>query len=158
MHRWPASLRSATRATKASPYLRWIAYGQTKLANLLFTFELDRRLRASGSTVSALAAHPGYAGTHLVANGASAGPRRARLAPATRPCGRSASPPATARWPPLMAATADLPGSTYFGPSGLGESAGAAPARRLEPPGGRPRRRSGQLWELCEQVTGVHYP
>ena len=54
---------------KPRPYLRWLAYSQTKLANLLFTFELDRRLRTSGSTVAALAAHPGLSGTHLVANG-----------------------------------------------------------------------------------------
>ncbi len=46
-------------------YFRWRAYGQSKLANLLFALELDRRLRASGSTVKSLAAHPGYAATNL---------------------------------------------------------------------------------------------
>jgi NAD(P)-dependent dehydrogenase (short-subunit alcohol dehydrogenase family) len=46
-------------------YFRWNAYGQSKLANLLFALELDRRLRASGSTVKSLAAHPGYAATNL---------------------------------------------------------------------------------------------
>src|SRR5215216_1528127 len=46
-------------------YFRWRAYGQSKLANLLFTLELDRRLRARGSTVKSLAAHPGYAATNL---------------------------------------------------------------------------------------------
>lgn len=46
-------------------YRRWRAYGQSKLANLLFALELDRRLRASGSTVKSLAAHPGYAATNL---------------------------------------------------------------------------------------------
>ena len=50
-------------------YSRWTVYGQTKLANLLFTHELDRRLRRAGLPVSALAAHPGLAGTHLVVNG-----------------------------------------------------------------------------------------
>ena len=50
-------------------YHRWPEYSQSKLANLLFTFELDRRLQAAGLPVEALAAHPGYAGTHLVANG-----------------------------------------------------------------------------------------
>ena len=46
-------------------YFRWPAYGQSKLANLLFALELDRRLRADGSTVKSLAAHPGYAATNL---------------------------------------------------------------------------------------------
>ena len=50
-------------------YRRWQAYSRTKLANLLFTFELDRRLRLAGLPVAAMAAHPGYSGTHLVANG-----------------------------------------------------------------------------------------
>src|SRR5215217_8007429 len=46
-------------------YFRWNAYGQSKLANLLFALELDRRLRREGSTVKSLAAHPGYAATNL---------------------------------------------------------------------------------------------
>ena len=46
-------------------YRRWRAYGQSKLANLIFALELDRRLRAAGSTISSLAAHPGYAATNL---------------------------------------------------------------------------------------------
>src|SRR3954470_25016073 len=46
-------------------YFRWRAYGQSKLANLLFALELDRRLRSQGSTVKSLAAHPGYAATNL---------------------------------------------------------------------------------------------
>ena len=46
-------------------YFRWRAYGQSKLANLLFALELDRRLKAAGSSVKSLAAHPGYAATNL---------------------------------------------------------------------------------------------
>src|SRR3954453_1968850 len=46
-------------------YRRWPAYGQSKLANLLFTAELQRRLAAAGSDVRAVAAHPGYAATNL---------------------------------------------------------------------------------------------
>ncbi len=46
-------------------YRRWRAYGQSKLANLMFALELDRRLRAAGSTIKSLAAHPGYAATNL---------------------------------------------------------------------------------------------
>ncbi|HMJ77951.1 MAG TPA: oxidoreductase, partial [Iamia sp.] len=50
-------------------YVRWLAYGESKLANLLFAFELDRRLRAAGSTVASLAAHPGLARTRLGRSG-----------------------------------------------------------------------------------------
>ena len=69
MHR-VARKRAARRPAHASGrYPRWHVYGQTKLANLLFTFELDRRLRQAGAPVTALAAHPGFAGTHLAVNG-----------------------------------------------------------------------------------------
>ncbi|MUL98087.1 SDR family NAD(P)-dependent oxidoreductase, partial [Mycolicibacterium sp. CBMA 334] len=50
---------------KSRPYSAWLAYGQSKLANLMFTSELQRRLTASGSPVRALAAHPGYSATNL---------------------------------------------------------------------------------------------
>ena len=69
MHRVATKAPLGDPTAKPHPYLRWVAYGQTKLANLLFTFELDRRLRTASRQVSALAAHPGYAGTHLVVNG-----------------------------------------------------------------------------------------
>jgi NAD(P)-dependent dehydrogenase (short-subunit alcohol dehydrogenase family) len=139
------------------PYLRWIAYAQTKLANLLFTFELDRRLRAAGSSVSAHAAHPGYAGTHLVVNGRfgrSTGGIASILDAANRAVSQS---PAIGAWPTLMAATADLPGSTYCGPSGLGEAAGPPQLvgwSRLA--GDRDTQRA--LWELSEETTGIAYP
>jgi NAD(P)-dependent dehydrogenase (short-subunit alcohol dehydrogenase family) len=142
---------------KPSPYLRWVVYGQTKLANLLFTFELDRRLRAVDREVTALAAHPGYAGTHLVANGRfgrSGGGLASLYDAVMRATGQ---PPATAALPPLMAATADLPGSTYVGPSGLGEWYGAPQVvgcSALARHPGAARR----LWELSEDVTGIRYP
>ena len=100
---------------------------------------------------------PGFAGTHLVANGQfgrSAGgiatilDRRNRLV---------SQPAALGAWPMLMAATADLPGATYCGPSGLGESAGPPQLvgwSRLA--GSRSAQR--ELWELSERVTGISYP
>jgi NAD(P)-dependent dehydrogenase (short-subunit alcohol dehydrogenase family) len=142
---------------KPRPYLRWVAYSQTKLANLLFIFELDRRLRECGRSVSAHAAHPGYAGTHLVANGRfgrSAGGVASILDAANRAIGQS---PVVGAWPTLMAATADVPGSTYCGPSGLGEVAGSP---RLvgwtRQAGDRESQRA--LWELSEKATGITYP
>ncbi len=142
---------------KPSPYLRWVVYGQTKLANQLFTFELDRRLRAAARDVSALAAHPGYAGTHLVANGRfgrSSGGLASLYDAVMRATGQ---PPAAGALSVLMAATADLPGSTYVGPSGLGEWYGApqvtgCSALARDPEAAR------RLWELSEEVTGIHYP
>jgi len=142
---------------KPRPYLRWIAYAQTKLANLLFTFELDRRLRESGSTVSAHAAHPGYAGTHLVANGRfgrSSGGFVTVLDAANRAIGQS---PAVGAWPTLMAATADLPGSTYCGPSGLGEAAGPPQLVGWSKQAGD-RDSWRRLWELSEATTGITFP
>jgi len=157
MHRFARQAPLGDPSVKAKPYLRWVAYSQTKLANLLFTFELDRRLRESGSSVSAHAAHPGYAGTHLVANGRfgrSAGGVASIFDAANRAIGQS---PAVGAWPTLMAATADLPGSTYCGPSGLGEVAGSP---RLvgwtRQAGDRDSQR--ELWELSEKATGITYP
>jgi NAD(P)-dependent dehydrogenase (short-subunit alcohol dehydrogenase family) len=142
---------------KPRPYLRWIVYGQTKLANLLFTFELDRRLRAAGSTVTAHAAHPGYAGTHLVVNGRfgrSTGGVASILDTANRAISQS---PAIGAWPTLMAATADLPGSTYCGPSGLGEAAGSPRLVGWSRQAGDVDAQRA-LWELSEETTGVHHP
>ena len=87
-------------------YLRWPVYGQSKLANLLFVGELERRLRTADLPVKALAAHPGYAGTHLVANGRygrSSGGIASILDSANRAICQSAEAGA---WPSLMAKAA----------------------------------------------------
>jgi NAD(P)-dependent dehydrogenase (short-subunit alcohol dehydrogenase family) len=142
---------------KPRPYLRWVAYAQSKLANLLFTFELDRRCRRAGLPVKALAAHPGFAGTHLVNNGQlgrSSGGAASILDAAVRAVSQSA---AAGAWPTLMAATADLPGSTYVGPGGRGEASGpprVVSPRRLAMDAEAQRR----LWEISEEVTGITYP
>ena len=157
MHRFAHHAPLGDPHVKAKPYLRWIAYSQTKLANLLFTFELDRRLRESGSAVAAHAAHPGYAGTHLVVNGRfgrSSGGFASLFDTANRMVGQS---PAVGAWPTLMAATADLPGSTYCGPSGLGEISG--PPQLVgwtRQAGDREAQRA--LWDLSETATGITYP
>ncbi|MGA8248480.1 MAG: oxidoreductase [Nocardioides sp.] len=157
MHRVALTAPLGDPTARPRPYLRWVAYSQTKLANLLFTFELDRRLRESGSLVSALAAHPGYAGTHLVVNGRFGRPAGGLASILDRANRVISQPPAIGAWPTLMAATADLPGSTYVGPSGLGESAGPPQLvgwSRLA--GSRSAQR--ELWELSERVTGISYP
>jgi NAD(P)-dependent dehydrogenase (short-subunit alcohol dehydrogenase family) len=157
MHRFAHTAPLGDPQAKAKPYLRWVAYSQTKLANLLFIFELDRRLRECGRSVSAHAAHPGYAGTHLVANGRfgrSAGGVASILDAANRAIGQS---PVVGAWPTLMAATADVPGSTYCGPSGLGEVAGSPRLVGWTRQAGD-RKSQRALWELSEKATGITYP
>jgi NAD(P)-dependent dehydrogenase (short-subunit alcohol dehydrogenase family) len=133
-------------------YSRWGAYGGSKLANLMFTFELDRRARAAGLPVKALAAHPGYSATELVGKTGGAGGQIMHAA--TRLLGQRAQLGAL---PTLMAATTDLPGSTYVGPDGLFQMRGyprIVTPRRLALDELAQRR----LWELSEQATGIHYP
>ena len=134
----------------------WQVYSQTKLANLLFTYELDRRLRAAGSPVSALAAHPGIATTRLMRNGPL------ERIPLGRPVVETAmravfQTPAAGAWPTLMAATADVPGGTFTGPSRLGEWAGPA---HVTGSTARSHSTADQraLWELSEQTVGLTYP
>jgi NAD(P)-dependent dehydrogenase (short-subunit alcohol dehydrogenase family) len=143
--------------TKPHPYLRWRVYAGSKLANLLFTFELDRRLRRAGLPVVATVAHPGLSGTHLVVNGQlgrSTGAVASILDGAVRAVAQS---PAMGALPVLMAATADLPGSSYCGPSGLGETAGLPTLvgySGLAADADAQRR----LWALSEETVGLRYP
>ena len=133
-------------------YSRWGAYGASKLANLMTTFELDRRARAAGLPVKALAAHPGYSATELVAKTGGIGGQI--MTAATRLLGQRAELGAL---PTLMAATADLPGSTYIGPDGLGQMRGyprIVQPRRLA----RDEDAQRRLWELSEAATGIRYP
>jgi NAD(P)-dependent dehydrogenase (short-subunit alcohol dehydrogenase family) len=140
------------RSADGRRYSRWGAYAGSKLANLLFTFELDRRLRAAGLPVKALAAHPGYSATELM--GKTGGAGGWIMAGVSRFLGQ---PPSLGALPTLVAATADLPGSTYIGPDGLGQMRG-------HPRVVRPSRRAldehaqRRLWELSETATGIRYP
>ena len=136
---------------------RWLVYSQTKLANLLFTFELDRRLRRAGMPVLALAAHPGLAGTHLAVNGqlgSTEGHRAAILDAAVKAVSQSA---AAGAWPSLMAATADLPGGTYVGPGGPGQASGR-PRVVGTAPLARDEMAQRRLWETSEQTVGLSWP
>lgn len=142
---------------KRGRYLRWPEYGQSKLANLLFTYELERRLRAADLPVSALAAHPGIAGTHLAANGQfgrSSGGAASILDAAVRAVSQS---PADGALPTLMAATADLPGATYCGPSGFRQFRGVprvVGSSRMA----RDEESQRRLWEISEDAVGLRWP
>jgi NAD(P)-dependent dehydrogenase (short-subunit alcohol dehydrogenase family) len=135
-------------------YSRWRAYGQSKLSNLLFAFELDRRLRAAGSTVSSLAAHPGYSATNLQ----SAAPPaidRAVMAVSNRLLAQDAEIGAL---PQLYAATQPgLEGGTFVGPDGRGEQRGHPQPNARATSAARDEETARRLWEVSEELTGVHY-
>ncbi len=103
---------------------RWGAYGQSKLANLLFTLELQRRLQAAGS--DALAAHPGYAATNLQQRTENL-VQNTVMAITNRLIAQSDEMGAL---PTLCAATQDLPGASYVGPDGFREQRGHPTAGR----------------------------
>ncbi|HYO38824.1 MAG TPA: oxidoreductase [Nocardioidaceae bacterium] len=152
--------RMARRAPLGDPrstggrYQRWQAYAQSKLANLLFTVELDRRARSAGAPVTALAAHPGMAATSL---GSSATGNRAGGTILDAAFSLLGQPPSQAAQPLLMAATADLPGATYVGPGGPGEVRGA-PQVVTSSALARDPETARRLWAVAEQATGVRFP
>jgi NAD(P)-dependent dehydrogenase (short-subunit alcohol dehydrogenase family) len=130
-------------------YRRWPTYARSKLANLLFTLELDRRLQAAQLPVRALAAHPGFAHTHLVANGGTFGPLSGALNGAYGLISQNAAGGAL---PTLMAATADLPGGTYVGPSRLRQTQGTPRVVHTTALARDPEA-AARLWQLSEEIT-----
>ncbi len=146
-----------------SSYGRAEGYAKSKLAHLMFVLELDRRARDQGVPVRGLAAHPGYASTRLanqVDAGAGSGPApdRTRWSSSILQAAfeNIAQPYEAGALPVLMAATADLPGSTYIGPAGPLQLKG--PPQIVSP--GRlasDRESRRRLWEISEEVTGVGF-
>jgi len=134
---------------KSRPYLAWPAYGQSKLANLLFTSELQSRLQAAGSTVKAHAAHPGYSATNL--QGQTGNPIGTRVAKAANLMGTSAEFGARQT---LFAASQELPGNSFIGPR-LGVRGPSQPVVRS--PLARDQKKARALWTLSEQLTGVEF-
>ncbi|MFD8778458.1 oxidoreductase [Streptomyces sp. NPDC059916] len=129
------------------------AYSQSKLANLLFTLELQRRLAAAGSPVRALAAHPGWAATNLQSHDGSA-LRRVFMQVGNRIIAQDNKAGAL---PTLYAAVEDLPGASYAGPDGFGEMRGGPTlvgrsAAASDPASAR------RLWTASEELTGVTFP
>jgi NAD(P)-dependent dehydrogenase (short-subunit alcohol dehydrogenase family) len=134
-------------------YGRFRAYSQSKLANLLFAFELDRRLRASGSAIRSVAAHPGYAATNLQ----SGAPRLARLvmAPINRVTAQS---PEKGALPTLYAATyPGLDGGAYVGPDRFFEARGHPRPGAGTSAAARDEAVARRLWEVSEDLTGVSF-
>lgn len=130
-------------------YRRWGAYGQSKLANLLFTRELDRRF---GHRLTAVAAHPGYAATHLQSGqGQPVMEALMRFGNAT-----IAQSDAAGAWPSLFAATAPgVCGGQYFGP-GLFELRGH-PKQVGRSAAAENDAVAARLWTMSEELTGTSY-
>ncbi len=139
-------------------YQKWKAYGQSKLANLLFAYELQRRLAAADKPTICVTAHPGYASTNLQ----SVGPQMS----GSRVMGRAmdlgnrlvGQSPAMGALPTLYAATAPwLTGGEFVGPKGpfhmRGNPALETPAKKA-----RDAADAARLWAVSEALTGVEYP
>jgi NAD(P)-dependent dehydrogenase (short-subunit alcohol dehydrogenase family) len=130
------------------------SYGNSKLANLLFALELQRRSDAAGSNLVSTAAHPGLAATGLVTNPDGMGSARTvrLLAPFNHVVSQSAA--AGAR-PTLFAATLAEPGS-YTGPKLFREWRGAPGPARVSASAADPVV-AAELWDVSTELTGVHY-
>jgi len=136
---------------RSRPYSAWVAYGQSKLANLLFTSELQRRFAAAGSPLRAIAAHPGYSHTNLQGRtGRKFGD--AVMSAATRVLASDADFGARQT---LYAASQDVPGNSFIGPS-FGTAGRSRPVGR-SPLAKRPNTGSA-LWELSERLTDTKFP
>ncbi|SHF46137.1 oxidoreductase [Streptoalloteichus hindustanus] len=137
------------------PYLSPRAYGQSKLANLLFALELDRRARAAGLPLLSVAAHPGISDTELAPNMARS--RRSSVVAASgRVVNRLFSQTADqGALPQLYAATApDVRGGEYYGPDGFAEFRGA-PTRVRPSRAARDAALAARLWTRTAELTGV---
>jgi len=141
----------------ARGYRKWAAYAQSKLANLLFAYELQRRLKLAKAAAISVACHPGYAATNLQV----AGPRMAGSSVmewlawfVTQVVAQNAEMGAL---PTLYAGTAPgMRGEDYIGPDGLGEMRGY-PTKVQSNSRSHDREVAERLWQISEELTGVRY-
>ncbi|WP_410874201.1 oxidoreductase [Nocardia sp. A7] len=130
-------------------YDRWLAYGQSKLANLMFAYELQRRLAGEGAAVISVAAHPGYAATELMSHTET-------IQDAIMWLGNRVLAPTAEQGalPILFAATAAVVPGAFYGPDGFLGLRGN-PARAGSAPAARNRKVAAELWELSEKLCGL---
>jgi NAD(P)-dependent dehydrogenase (short-subunit alcohol dehydrogenase family) len=132
------------------PYSAWLAYGQSKLANLLFTSELQRRLQVAGSKLRAVAAHPGYSHTNLQGHSGH------RIGDALMSVGnRLATDADVGARQTLYAISQDIAGNSFIGPAfgvfGRTKPVGRSPLAKRD-------ATAGALWELSERLTDTKFP
>lgn len=138
-------------------YRRWQAYAESKLANLMFALELDRRVRAVGLDVVSVAAHPGVAATNLTRTGSQLAGRSLPGMAMHQITGIVAQPAFAGAWPLLMAATdPTLTGGEYIGPTGLRGMRGR-PGPAQPSAVARDENLADALWSASEQATGVTF-
>jgi NAD(P)-dependent dehydrogenase (short-subunit alcohol dehydrogenase family) len=139
-------------------YGKWKAYGRSKLANLLFAYELQRRIADAGDlAVRSVACHPGYAATNLQHRTAeeSGNPlMKVAMTAANAALGQDA---ATGALPMLYAATADVDGGAYVEPSGFMNMRGTPTVGRSND-ASYDRADARKLWEYSAEATGVEFP
>lgn len=138
-------------------YDKWGAYAQSKLANLLFAYELDRRLRAMDLDVTSVGCHPGYAATNLQRRGPEMSGSRLRLWGMSAANALFAQDAGTGAFPMLYAATVpEIEGGQYIGPGGFRKMRGAPEVQRSSD-ASYDRESARRLWEISEELTGVSY-
>jgi NAD(P)-dependent dehydrogenase (short-subunit alcohol dehydrogenase family) len=140
-------------------YRKWPAYGQSKLANLLFVHELDRLAREAGTDLVSVAAHPGYAATHLQTAGLEQEGNRLFAGAVAFGNRVVAQTDAAGALPQLYAATeSDVEGGDYYGPDGFLEQRGRHPKKVTGNARSTDLAAAHRLWQVSEDLTGVTYP
>jgi NAD(P)-dependent dehydrogenase (short-subunit alcohol dehydrogenase family) len=138
-------------------YDRWDAYAQSKLANLLFAYELDRRLDRAGADMMSVACHPGYAATNLQRRGPEQSGSTLRLWMMKAANAVLAQDAKTGALPMLYAATgSDVEGGDYVGPGGFMNMRGS-PVTQRSSERSYNEATAEQLWTISEELTGVTY-
>lgn len=156
-HRWTRHATLDDINYERTRYWKWDAYSRSKLANLMFTFELDRRVKTAGVPVTAVAAHPGYSATNLMFVGPTL--EKSAVGRWTMQLGNAlfAQSAAMGALPILYACAApDVQGGDYFGPDGWRQMRGHPTTvgcrREAQDPA-----LGGRLWNVSQQLTGVKY-
>lgn len=150
-------LRSFTPEGSPRRYRRWQSYGESKLANLSFALELDRRVTEAGLGVVSVAAHPGLASTNLTAAGPSLGGSTITSIGMHQITRVIAQPAPAGAWPLLMAATQDaLPGGSYVGPGALRQTRGRPRLVGMSA-AARDEALADAIWAASESATGVEF-
>jgi NAD(P)-dependent dehydrogenase (short-subunit alcohol dehydrogenase family) len=157
-HRWARTVPLTDPRLPAARYSRWSAYAESRLANLLFAFELDRRATAAGLPLASMGAHPGYVATKLRDPGPSMGGPNASRAIAVGAARLLAQSPAFGALPSLMAATMPgLAGGSFVGPGGFAQIRGAPKVVKCSR-AARDEKLAARLWEVSAAATRVAYP
>ena len=133
-------------------YQRWLAYGQSKLANLLFTSELNNRLVKSNSKIKAIAVHPGFAATNLQSQTQS-NLWDGIMSASNKYMAQSSF---EGSWSTLFAITEDIPGNSFVGPTGFGQTKGS-PGLVSRSKRAQDMNVAKRLWDLSEELTQTTY-